>query len=137
MLRRLLALVVFGFTVSLIASSLPSPQSAMANNERGRKLYIQYCASCHGVDGKGHGPVAPNLNKPLPDLTTIQRMEGKFPATRIKLVIAGEVGQSELTVHGTKEMPVWGRVFRERQGQDRSMLHVYALTKYIEAIQQK
>jgi mono/diheme cytochrome c family protein len=109
----------------------------MANNERGRILYMQHCASCHGVDGKGQGPVAKNLRAPLPDLTMIQRKEGKFPGTKLKLVIAGEVGETEITAHGTREMPVWGRVFRESRGQDRSRLDVYSLVKYIESIQEK
>jgi mono/diheme cytochrome c family protein len=98
---------------------------------------MQHCAGCHGVDGKGQGPVAKNLCEPLPDLTAIQRKEGKFPGTKIKLLIAGEVGETEMTAHGTREMPVWGRVFREARGQDRSRLDVYALTKYIESIQEK
>jgi len=137
MLRSFLALVVSGFIASLIASSLPSSQTAMANNERGRKLYMQHCASCHGVDGKGQGPVAKNLREPLPDLTAIQRKEGMFPGTKIKLLIAGEVGETEMTAHGTREMPVWGKVFREARGQDRSRLDVYSLMKYIESIQEK
>jgi mono/diheme cytochrome c family protein len=109
----------------------------MANDERGRKLYLQYCASCHGVIGKGQGPAAKSLSTPLPDLTGIQKREGKFPAARIKIVIAGEVGETELTAHGSKEMPVWGKVFRDARGQSRSRLDVYALTKYIESIQEK
>ena len=137
MLRRFLALVVFGFIASLIASSLPSSQTAMANNERGRILYMQHCASCHGVDGKGQGAVSKNFREPLPDLTAIQRKEGKFPGTKIKLVIAGEVGETEITAHGTREMPVWGKVFRDARGQDRSRLDVYSLMKYIESIQER
>jgi mono/diheme cytochrome c family protein len=108
----------------------------MANNDRGRKLYIQYCASCHGIDATGTGPVAPNLCKPVPDLTQIEKREGKFPGTRIKLVTGGEVGQTEFSAHGTREMPVWGQVFRYKRGNHSTgMLDVYALTKYIESIQ--
>jgi mono/diheme cytochrome c family protein len=137
MLKRLIAIAFFGFLSSLILLSIPSPQAAMANNERGRKLYVQYCASCHGLDGKGHGPVAESLCKPLPDLTRIEKKGGKFPETRIQLVIAGEVGETELTAHGTSDMPVWGQYFRTVKG-DKGVarLNVYALTKYIESIQQ-
>lgn len=28
---------------------------------RGQSLYTQYCASCHGINGDGNGPEAPNL----------------------------------------------------------------------------
>jgi mono/diheme cytochrome c family protein len=137
MLRRLIAVAFFGLAASLILLSIPPSQPAMANNERGRKLYVQYCASCHGFDGKGHGPVAESLCKPLPDLTRIEKKDGKFPGLRISLVIAGEVGVTELTSHGTRDMPVWGRHFRTVKGDSGvARLDVYALTKYIEAIQQ-
>lgn len=127
--------------VTLILFSIPWFQSASANrginNERGRKLYLQYCASCHGVDGKGKGPVAPNLKVPPLDLTAIPKKDGKFPGVHVRLVIEGEVGETELTTHGTREMPVWGRVFRQKRGDKGfAMLDVYALTKYVEAIQQ-
>jgi hypothetical protein len=61
-----------------------------------------------------------------------------FPAARIKLVIAGEVGQTEIRAHGTSDMPVWGRVFRHvRTEKSVARLDVYALTMYIESMQQK
>lgn len=118
-----------------LANSYFQP-SASANN-RGRSLYLQYCASCHGIDGTGNGPVAPNLKVAPPDLTAIEKSKGKFPDLHIRQVIAGEIGQTELTVHGTKEMPVWGQVFRLEHGQTYSILNVHALTKYIESIQKK
>jgi mono/diheme cytochrome c family protein len=136
MLRRVITASALAFAAALILSFVPLSNSALANNERGKKLYMQYCASCHGVDGKGKGPVASSLCKPLPDLTNIEKKDGKFPAIHIKVVIAGEVGQTEIAAHGTRDMPVWGRIFREREDKERSMLNVYALTKYIESIQQ-
>jgi mono/diheme cytochrome c family protein len=136
MLQRIITVAVLAFASAFILSSISPTQSAMANNEKGKKLYMQYCASCHGIDGKGKGPVASSLCASLPDLTKIEKKDGKFPALRIQNVIAGEIGQTEITAHGTREMPVWGSVFREREDQGRSMLDVYALTKYIESIQQ-
>lgn len=123
--------------ITLIAFVLffDSTFQSSAANDRGRKLYLQYCASCHGVDGTGNGPVAPNLKVAPPDLTRIEKKDGKFPAVHVQMVIAGEVGATELTVHGTKEMPVWGQVFRYQHSQTHSLLNVYALTKYIESIQ--
>jgi mono/diheme cytochrome c family protein len=138
MVRKSLSIVVLGLAVLLVSDSVSSSSSVSANNERGRRLYLQYCASCHGVDGKGHGPVAPSLSTPLPDLTQIEKRTGTFPASRIKLVIAGEVGQTEIRAHGTSDMPVWGRVFRfVETDKSAARLDVYALLKYIESIQQK
>jgi hypothetical protein len=74
---------------------------------------------------------------PPPDLTAIAKKEGKFPGVHVRVVIEGEVGETEMSTHGTREMPVWGRVFRQKRGDKGvAMLDVYALTKYIESIQQ-
>jgi mono/diheme cytochrome c family protein len=56
----------------------------------GAKTFRSYCAACHGIDGKGHGPVAGALRHAPPDLTLIlQRNGGKFPADKVRTVIAG------------------------------------------------
>jgi mono/diheme cytochrome c family protein len=139
MLRRILTIAVLSFGVSLILYSIPSSMTTTAaqgkdKNARGRQLYTEYCASCHGLDGKGGGPVATSLKSALPDLTRIPLENGKFPSLRILQVIGGEV---DVPAHGSKEMPVWGRYFRRRHGGSVSNLNVYALEKYIESIQQK
>jgi len=77
----------------------------------GRAMYTSYCAVCHGVDGKGGGPAADALKTPPADLTVLsQKNGGKFPAAHVATVIGGE---SNVGAHGTKEMPVWGPVFRQ------------------------
>ncbi|NOT60663.1 MAG: cytochrome c [Acidobacteria bacterium] len=111
-----------------------SAQRAKDQNARGRQLYYQYCASCHGDDARGGGPVAVSLKGTVPDLHKIAKVDGKFPALRVKQIIKGEV---DTPAHGTKEMPVWGRVFREAKGNSMTELNLYALTKYLEAIQEK
>ncbi|MFN7945762.1 MAG: c-type cytochrome [Blastocatellia bacterium] len=137
MLTRILTMVLLAGAVSLTVSTIPMPNISAAQgdkNARGRALFVEYCASCHGVDGKGGGPVAPALKAALPDLTRIPLDNGKFPFEHIKQVIAGEIG---ITPHGNREMPVWGGYFRRRSDQSVSTLNVYALTKYLESIQQK
>jgi mono/diheme cytochrome c family protein len=37
----------------------------------GKNEYLNSCASCHGVTGKGHGPVIKSLIKAPPDLTKL------------------------------------------------------------------
>jgi mono/diheme cytochrome c family protein len=114
----------------------PTPTSAQRSNqlERGRQLYYQYCASCHGEDARGSGPVAATLKGAVPDLHKIAKENGKYPALRVKNIISGEL---DVVAHGTKEMPVWGRFFRETKGSSVTSLNLYALTKYLEAIQDK
>jgi hypothetical protein len=74
--------------------------------QEGESLYHQYCASCHGENGLGNGPVAPYLTVKPADLTRISaRRDGEFPREQLKRIIAGE----ELPPgHGTRTMPVWG-----------------------------
>ena len=57
----------------------------------GPDLFNLYCATCHGRDAKGRGPVAQSLKTPPPDLTLLARRNGGlFPRGRVKAAIAGE-----------------------------------------------
>ncbi len=68
-----------------------------------------HCVACHGVDGKGSGPVARVLKIPPPDLTRIaERNGGIFSEDAVFETIAG--GNMPPS-HGTREMPVWGELF--------------------------
>jgi mono/diheme cytochrome c family protein len=70
----------------------------------GKQMYVNYCAPCHGVDGRGRGPVAPALRAAPVDLTLLAKLNrGKFPDTHVVTVL--ELG-SEMPSHGTVEMPV-------------------------------
>lgn len=98
----------------LVAGSLLALGSANANAETmsiGQWEYNSSCASCHGVDGKGDGPVAasPHFTAKPSDLTILQKdNDGVFPVDRIYEVIDG---RAEVILHGTsgaRDMPVWG-----------------------------
>lgn len=139
MKRRSFSVAVFVCCIWLFAGSIASLQTVTASqvsdkNERGRKLYYQYCASCHGIDAMGNGPAAESLKVMPPSLKNLKGPDGKFPALRIQNIISGEVGFS---AHGSREMPVWGRYFREKKGDTVGKLDVYALVKYLEAFQPK
>ena len=76
-----------------------------------RRLFLRYCAACHGEDGKGGGAVAPTLLKPPPDLTRLSRDNGgDFPIGR---VIRAIDGRNVFRAHGRADMPVWGEVFAD------------------------
>lgn len=138
MYRGIVALV-FVMAALLAAQSLTTPD-VMASQKtgkdtRGQQLFTQYCASCHGTDGKGGGPVAASLKTAVPDLTVIEKREGKFPQARIQSIINGE---TTFAAHGPKEMPVWGFVLREKgTTQTAVTLNVSAMANYIKEIQQK
>lgn len=102
----------------------------------GSDLYKTYCATCHGADGKGGGPMAKTLTSRLPDLTRIaQRNHGKFPLERVERVISGE---EEITAaHGSREMPMWGPIFSQIVwDQDLGRVRIHNLAKYLEQMQE-
>lgn len=79
------------------------------NKTSGEILFINLCASCHGVTGIGNGPVASQLNTKPKDLTTLkQKMGDAFDAKVIKDRIDG---RTMPRAHGIPEMPVWGEWF--------------------------
>jgi mono/diheme cytochrome c family protein len=109
-------------------------RTAAAN---GKAMYVNYCAPCHGVTGKGNGPVAVALKQQPIDLTVLSRNNGgKYPATHVLSVL--EYG-SEIPSHGTAQMPVWGPILGSMDQSDpiNTRLRISNLTHFIETIQVK
>lgn len=74
----------------------------------GRETYERFCATCHGLEATGHGPMRPVLLVPPADLTTlIERNGGTFPLARVVKRIDG---RDPLVSHGSP-MPVYGDFF--------------------------
>jgi mono/diheme cytochrome c family protein len=103
----------------------------------GPDVFQFYCASCHGRDARGRGPVAAALRSQPSDLATIARRNGgAFPKSRVEALLTNGVSGPE--AHGTTEMPVWGPVFG---GLDpsaaRAKTRITNLVAYLESIQAK
>jgi mono/diheme cytochrome c family protein len=111
-------------------------QNFLSNNRvvAGAELYRMYCATCHGVDGRGEGPVADAMKHQLPDLTTInKRNGGRFPALRVEHIIDG---YDVKAAHGSRAMPVWGEFFHDmRRDEVLLKLREHNLVEYIRSIQ--
>ena len=105
-----LLVLLLGCSTSPSAPPAPGAPNPMLV-EVGGQAFATHCASCHGADARGSGPVAAALNVPPADLTRIAtRRGGDFPADDIAAWIDGRLA---LPAHGTREMPVWGYRFAE------------------------
>ena len=128
-------IAVFG--VGALMTVVAACQTQQPLEYNGRNLYLGYCASCHGADGAGDGPVAPNLNVVVPDLRILRGADGRFARELVVEVIDGRTLRAG---HGSQEMPVWGWTFRRdegftEEGARNVQARVEALTDYIESLQ--
>lgn len=100
--------------ISLLSSLLLLAVSTTTRAEdyvamSGLELYARFCASCHGVSGRGDGPVSDSFKVEVPDLTLIaRRAGGRYPRDRIEKIIDGRY---VIAAHGSRTMPVWGEDF--------------------------
>ena len=77
--------------------------------------YKNSCIQCHGVSGKGDGPVKEFLSGAVSsDLSVLQKNNGGiFPVTAVYSMIEGS-DQNKIGAHGTRDMPMWGSRYRAR-----------------------
>ena len=104
----------------------------------GKVEYESHCAICHGDNGRGNGEMRKFLTKAPTDLTTMaKRNGGVFPNQ-----IAWEIidGRTEVGPHGTRTMPVWGRVLGKEiadgtTADEVSRGRIDALVSFLQSIQ--
>lgn len=119
---------------SVIAQQPATPSDSVSS---GRILYHQMCASCHGEDARGHGPVARELKTPPSDLTVLaKRQGGKFPYDDVLMVLL--VG-TNVPAHGSSDMPIWGPIFKTVDKNDKRLVleRIKYLSDYLASIQKK
>jgi hypothetical protein len=132
--RALIAAPLASIILGAACASEPAQQTTAA------EAYLHYCSSCHGVGGKGDGPLAADLKRAPTDLTRLAARAGGFDD---KDVIAAIVGSREVSEHGPREMPVWGVVFREELASEgrrysgyTALLTARSLVDYLRALQE-
>jgi mono/diheme cytochrome c family protein len=108
----------------------------MTSAASGEEMFNTYCAVCHGKDAKGDGPAASELKIPPANLTLLARNhDGKYPGDYVAQVIQN--GPRDAKAHGSKDMPVWGKVFSSIGDSASVKQRIYNLSKYIESMQVK
>lgn len=122
------------------------PGTALAQQEAiaaaGQREFRHACAICHGLGGKGES-VMTTLNlltvRPM-DLTQLSKKhQGQFPFWQVYRIIDGH---EEVRGHGTRDMPIWGKVFRQSEGGQRDeeirvIGRILALVYYLQSIQEQ
>jgi mono/diheme cytochrome c family protein len=117
-----------GFALLLLMAPLLASGSEIAER------FANDCATCHGPDGRGDGPVAAVLKITPTDLATLAK-DGSFPYSRVYRAIDG---RDLPLAHGTREMPIWGDRYKRALGAlGEKDLHerIDALVKYVETLQ--
>ena len=136
--------------ISYVAAALLSGFAAAAVADEvidvGKLEYRASCASCHGVAGKGDGPVMAELKHPAANLTVLAKNNsGVFPFDRVYQIIDG---RQEVKAHGPREMPVWGHGFNlqcsayfenypAEDTESNARSRILALTEYLYRLQEK
>jgi mono/diheme cytochrome c family protein len=97
-------------------------------------LYRRYCASCHGIEGRGDGPAAEALTPRPTDLTTLR--------SGIPDLMKQIDGRRTIRAHGSAAMPVWGEVFEqsligEPHARRTALLKVEAIAGYVQALRKR
>jgi len=119
--------------------------SAADRPDLGQRVYQSNCAVCHGASGRGDGPYVGVLDARVPVLTDLSRRNGGvFPFARVYEVIDGS---AVLKAHGTREMPIWGSVYKVKAAEhyvdmpyDPEVFvraRILALIDYLYSLQQK
>ena len=103
----------------------------------GKAMFKKYCAACHGLDAKGHGPARAALKVPAADLTTLtKRHNGEFPTDLVTNVLRFGPG---VPAHGSSDMPTWGGIFQYMDNYNQAVVQkrIKNLCDYLISLQVK
>lgn len=134
--RAFLALGIAATAIALASCETSSyERSVIPYQYSGVRLYQVFCSSCHGLTGRGDGPVEPLFRGGVPDLTRIAHKNGGvFPTAQVRSAIDG---RAQFLAHGSGTMPVWGFEFNEggRDSRRHSDEMVDRLVAYLKGLQ--
>ena len=135
---RAAAVAAAGMVAVLYAASAPVLAATEGAQQQARHDYQKYCASCHGAEGRGDGPVAQAMKAMPADLTLLSmNNDGKYPADKVREIIDG---RADVKAHGPRAMPVWGNEFyvsAEGVGQRQAHDRIEGLTDYVRRMQKQ
>lgn len=136
MARRFLVVTVALALSASVAGAQTEIKKAPIDRTRidGKVMFDSYCAVCHGKAAKGDGPAASALKAKPKDLTMLSFANaGTFPETKVRRYIEG---LDEVPAHGTRDMPMWGDLFKSLD-RDMAPIRVSALVEHLKTLQTK
>jgi mono/diheme cytochrome c family protein len=134
----LLALAALGYTpaAQTVAPRDVGPQlpPLVIHSLTGKDSFEFYCASCHGRDGAGDGPMVGRLKTRPPDLRFLShKYDGSFDRERVLRFIAeGDHGPE----HRATDMLAWGPVLQGLERSDKLVaIRIANIVDYIASLQ--
>jgi len=118
---RMFSLKLAMMAVTLLLALFLATSVAAEEELIGSDEYRTSCLSCHGVGGRGDGPLARFLTVKPTDLTALARNNGgqypnlkagAYPFLRVYQVVDG---RADVAAHGDRAMPVWGKRYLMEQ----------------------
>jgi mono/diheme cytochrome c family protein len=107
----------------LLVAGLGSVAAAQDDVAKGKQVFTVYCATCHGENGDGQGPVGKTLDPPPRDFT-----KGDFKYGGSDQDIFDVISNGAASKGGSPLMAPWGAVIPEA---DR-----WAVVKYVRSLKQ-
>jgi len=84
------------------------------NPDRGMFIFSAYCATCHGEDGLGDGPMAPRLIRDF-GIGPTNLAARDFQRARTDAGLTKAIAEGSVAVHRSIYMPAWGLTLSEGQ----------------------
>jgi mono/diheme cytochrome c family protein len=107
--------VIVGLMLLFANAAVQAEEDIIGSDE-----YRTSCLSCHGVGGRGNGPLAKFLTVKPTDLTALSKNNGgqypnlkagAYPFLRVYQIVDG---RAVVEAHGDRAMPVWGDRYRQQ-----------------------
>ena len=98
-----------GILVGLVLLAAPAA-AAQGDPKAGRELYNKWCSSCHGVGGKGNGPVSASL-----PVKPGNHSDGTRMNVLTDTYLFAIVKQGGPAVQKSQMMPPWGTQLKDQQ----------------------
>lgn len=100
-------------TIISVAALIPTLAFAEGNANKGKALYAQQCASCHGAGAKGDGPAAAALTPKLKNLADKAYQAGLKDQYLTDVITKGGAGVGKSPV-----MPAFGAALKDEGVRD-------------------